>query len=60
MVGVRWGWWGGEMRIPPFRTALAVSGVLVAGLVLGGCGTESAGSAAGGGGETTGDRKSVV
>ncbi len=54
MVGVRWGWWGGEMRIPPFHTALAVSGVLVAGLVLGGCGTESAGSAAGGGGETTG------
>ncbi|GAA4984586.1 DUF4232 domain-containing protein [Streptomyces hyderabadensis] len=53
-VGVGWGWWGGAMRIPPFRTSLVVSGVLVAGLLLGGCGTGTAASEAGGGGETQG------
>lgn len=53
-VGVGWGWWGEAMRIPPFRTSLAVSGVLVAALLVGGCGTQTAASEAGGGGETKG------
>ncbi|MFA3877150.1 DUF4232 domain-containing protein [Streptomyces sp. MMCC 100] len=38
------------MRISPFRTSVAVSGALVASLLLGACGTQSADSAAGGGG----------
>ncbi|WP_443033768.1 DUF4232 domain-containing protein [Streptomyces sp. AD681] len=42
------------MRIPPFRFSLAVSSALVAGLLLGGCGTQNAASEAGGGGETKG------
>ncbi len=54
MVGVGWGWWGGAMRIPPFHTTLAVSGAVVASLLLGGCGTQTAASEAGGGGERKG------
>ncbi|MFG2317395.1 DUF4232 domain-containing protein [Streptomyces tendae] len=42
------------MRIPPFRLSLAVSSALVAGLVLGGCGTQTAASEAGGDEETKG------
>lgn len=42
------------MRIPQLRTAIAVSGALVVTLLLGACGTQTADSQAGGGGEPEG------
>lgn len=46
-VGAVRGWWGGAMRTFPLRRPLAVSGALVAALLLGACGTGTAVSGAG-------------
>ncbi|MDI6515019.1 DUF4232 domain-containing protein [Streptomyces coelicoflavus] len=48
------------MRIPLLRTAFAVSGALVASLLLGACGARTAGSEAGGGGESKGPCEGVA